>query len=52
MRHFCPRNLSSKKKKRWLTTTVFSSLHAIMELCENKIIITTFYLADQRGEAP
>lgn len=30
------------KRKRWLTTTIFSPFHVIMELCLNKIIITTF----------
>ena len=32
----------AKREKRWLTTTIFSLFHDIMELCENKIIITTF----------
>ena len=37
-----PLKFIREKEKRWLTTTIFSPFHVIMELCKNKIIITNF----------
>ncbi len=37
-----------EKEKSWLTTTIFSPFHVIMELCSNKIIIMIFFEIGQQ----
>ncbi len=43
-----PLEIFSKKRKRWLTTTIFSPFHIIMELCLLRIIIITFLSLSNR----